>query len=93
MIKINIEYLPAITYSLINNRIAVCQSIEIQNESTEDEITSENVIEESIADEIIDLGPDGGDMGGNIVVQGTPEQVSLCQSSYTGQYLISKLKK
>lgn len=36
MIKINIEYLPAINYSLINNRIAVCQSIEIQNESTED---------------------------------------------------------
>ena len=40
-----------------------------------------------IADEIIDLGPDGGDMGGNIVVQGTPEQVSQCEKSYTGQYL------
>ena len=40
-----------------------------------------------IADEIIDLGPDGGDMGGNIVVQGTPEQVSQCKKSYTGQYL------
>ena len=40
-----------------------------------------------IADEIIDLGPDGGNMGGNIVVQGTPEEVALNKKSYTGQYL------
>ena len=40
-----------------------------------------------IADEIIDLGPDGGNMGGNIVVQGPPEQVAKCKNSYTGQYL------
>ena len=40
-----------------------------------------------IADEIIDLGPDGGNRGGEIVVQGTPEQVAKCKNSYTGQYL------
>ena len=39
------------------------------------------------ADYIIDLGPEGGDMGGNIVATGTPEQVAQCKNSYTGQYL------
>ena len=39
------------------------------------------------ADYIIDLGPEGGDKGGNIVVTGTPEEVMECASSYTGQYL------
>ena len=39
------------------------------------------------ADYIIDLGPEGGDMGGNIVATGTPEEVANCEKSYTGQYL------
>ena len=39
------------------------------------------------ADYIIDLGPDGGDKGGNIVATGTPEEVAKCEKSYTGQYL------
>ena len=39
------------------------------------------------ADYIIDLGPEGGDRGGRIVTQGTPEQVAACKESYTGQYL------
>ena len=39
------------------------------------------------ADWIIDLGPDGGDRGGEILVEGTPEQVAACADSYTGQYL------
>lgn len=39
------------------------------------------------ADYIIDLGPEGGDRGGSIVACGTPEQVALVESSYTGQYL------
>ena len=39
------------------------------------------------ADYIIDLGPDGGDAGGQIVCTGTPEQVAQCDSSYTGIYL------
>ncbi len=39
------------------------------------------------ADHIIDLGPEGGDRGGNIVVTGTPEEVAECEESYTGQFL------
>ena len=43
------------------------------------------------ADHIIDLGPEGGDNGGSIVVEGTPEQVAQCKESYTGQFLAEKL--
>lgn len=43
------------------------------------------------ADYIIDLGPEGGDGGGEIVATGTPEQVAECERSYTGQYLKDKL--
>ena len=39
------------------------------------------------ADYIIDLGPEGGDKGGTIVAEGTPEEVAECENSYTGQYL------
>lgn len=39
------------------------------------------------ADHIIDLGPEGGDTGGIIVAQGTPEEVAECKNSYTGKYL------
>lgn len=39
------------------------------------------------ADYVIDLGPDGGDKGGNIVATGTPEKVAAVEDSYTGQYL------
>ncbi len=39
------------------------------------------------ADHVIDLGPDGGDKGGNIVATGTPEKVAKVEGSYTGQYL------
>jgi len=39
------------------------------------------------ADWILDLGPEGGDAGGQIVAQGTPEEVARCEASYTGQYL------
>ena len=45
-----------------------------------------------VADHIIDLGPEGGDMGGTIVAQGTPEEVAKVSESYTGQYLASVLK-
>jgi excinuclease ABC subunit A len=44
------------------------------------------------ADYVIDLGPDGGDRGGNLVVAGTPEEVVQCKESFTGQYLKEKLK-
>ena len=45
-----------------------------------------------MADWVIDLGPEGGDGGGNIVIQGTPEQVAACAESFTGKYLKSVLK-
>lgn len=44
------------------------------------------------ADYIIDLGPDGGDKGGEVVACGTPEQVAQIEKSYTGQYLKKVLK-
>lgn len=44
------------------------------------------------ADHIIDLGPEGGDGGGQIVAEGTPEQVAKVKTSFTGQYLRSILK-
>ena len=44
------------------------------------------------ADYVIDLGPEGGDMGGNLVVCGTPEEVARCGASYTGQYLAEKMQ-
>ena len=40
-----------------------------------------------VADHIIDLGPEGGDGGGTIVTEGTPEQVAQCEASFTGQFL------
>jgi len=40
-----------------------------------------------VCDHVIDLGPEGGDKGGFIVAEGTPYEVSLCEKSYTGQYL------
>lgn len=44
------------------------------------------------ADHVIDLGPDGGDKGGDLVFAGTPEQLVQCQSSITGKYLRDKLQ-
>ncbi len=44
------------------------------------------------ADYLIDLGPEGGDRGGEVVATGTPEQVAKCDRSYTGQYLKRVLK-
>ena len=43
------------------------------------------------ADYIIDLGPEGGNEGGNVVTTGTPEEVAKCQESYTGKFLAEKL--
>ena len=44
------------------------------------------------ADYIIDLGPEGGDKGGEIIAAGTPEEVMKCKKSYTGEYLKKYLK-
>lgn len=43
------------------------------------------------ADYVIDLGPDGGDKGGDLVCAGTPEEVAKCKKSFTGQFLRDKL--
>ena len=43
------------------------------------------------ADYVIDLGPEGGHAGGEVVVTGTPEQVAACRSSHTGRYLRDRL--
>lgn len=45
------------------------------------------------ADYIIDLGPEGGDKGGNLVVCGNPREVAACTESYTGQFLKEKLEE
>ena len=45
------------------------------------------------ADHVIDLGPEGGERGGHLVVCGTPEEVARCAESYTGQFLKDKLPK
>ena len=39
------------------------------------------------ADYIIDMGPEGGDCGGTVIATGTPEEIAVCQESYTGQYV------
>ena len=44
------------------------------------------------ADHIIDLGPEGGDGGGEIVFEGTPEECAACERSFTGQFLAKTLK-
>ena len=44
------------------------------------------------ADHIIDLGPEGGEQGGEIIITGTPEQVAVCEHSYTGRYLREVLR-
>ena len=46
-----------------------------------------------VADHIIDLGPEGGDLGGELVFAGTPEDCAKCERSYTGQFLKPLLEK
>ena len=46
-----------------------------------------------VADYIIDLGPEGGDFGGEVIAKGTPEQIAKNENSYTGKYLKEELKK
>ena len=46
-----------------------------------------------VSDYLIDLGPEGGDGGGTIVAEGTPEKVCACPASFTGQYLKPMLER
>jgi excinuclease ABC subunit A len=45
-----------------------------------------------VADHIVDLGPEGGEGGGRIICEGTPEEIVTNKNSYTGQYLAAELK-
>jgi len=45
------------------------------------------------ADWIIDLGPEGGDRGGNIIATGTPEQLAMSKNSHTGHYLAKLMQR
>ena len=45
------------------------------------------------ADYIIDMGPEGGDKGGTVIAQGTPEEVAQCPKSYTGKYIRNMLDR
>lgn len=46
-----------------------------------------------VADYVIDLGPEGGDRGGQVITSGTPEEIAMIESSYTGQFLKNLLFK
>ena len=50
-------------------------------------VIEHNLVVIKTADYIIDLGPEGGEEGGQVVVAGTPEKVASCPVSYTGKYL------
>ena len=45
------------------------------------------------ADYIIDIGPEGGDGGGTVIAEGTPEKIAACENSYTGIYIQKMLDK
>lgn len=55
-------------------------------------IIEHNIDVVKCADYVIDIGPEGGDAGGNIVATGTPEQIAACPDSYTGHFLTEKLR-
>ena len=55
--------------------------------------TDEWLVRGGVCDYVIVLGPEGGDGGGTLVCEGTPEEVAACPGSYTGQFLAPVLKK
>ena len=69
----------------IKRLLAILQKI-VDNKDTV-VVIEHNLDVIKVADYIIDLGPEGGDLGGEIVATGTPEEVSKVKSSYTGQFL------
>jgi len=70
--------------------IKVLQAIVLQGDSVV--IIEHNLDVIKVADHIIDLGPEGGNRGGQIIAEGTPEVVAQVKASYTGQYLKPILK-
>jgi len=73
----------------INKLLKVLQALVDQGNSVI--VIEHNLDVIKTADYIIDMGPEGGDGGGQIVAQGTPEQVAKSQTSYTAKYLKEKL--
>ena len=75
----------------INKLIAVLQQLVDQGNTVV--VIEHNLDVIKCADHIIDLGPDGGNRGGTVVVTGTPEEVAKCEDSYTGEFLRKILAK
>ena len=73
----------------INKLLKVLQALVDQGNSII--VIEHNLDVIKTADYIVDLGPEGGDGGGKIIAQGTPEQVAKCENSYTAKYLRQKL--
>ena len=73
----------------INRLLKVLQALVDQGNSII--VIEHNLDVIKVADYIVDLGPEGGDGGGRIVAQGTPEEVATCEKSYTAKYLKNKL--
>ena len=69
----------------IENLLAIIKKIVDNKDSVI--VIEHNLDMIKVADYIIDLGPEGGDLGGNIIACGTPEEVAKVKESYTGQYL------
>ncbi len=74
----------------INKLLKVLQALVEQGNTVV--VIEHNLDVIKVADYIVDMGPEGGDGGGKIVVQGTPEEVAKSPKSYTGKYLREKLK-
>ncbi len=73
----------------INRLLKVLQTLVDQGNSII--VIEHNLDVIKTADYIVDIGPEGGDGGGKIIAQGTPEQVAECPNSYTAKYLKTKL--
>ena len=73
----------------INKLLKVLQALVDQGNSII--VIEHNLDVIKTADYIVDMGPEGGDGGGKIIAQGTPEQVAKCENSYTAKYLRQKL--
>jgi excinuclease ABC subunit A len=74
----------------VHKLIAILQRLTEQNNTLV--VIEHNLDVIKCADHIIDLGPEGGDEGGTVVITGTPEQVAKCKESYTGSFLNKMLK-
>ena len=69
----------------IENLLAIIKKIVDNKDSVI--VIEHNLDMIKVADYIIDLGPEGGNMGGQVIATGTPEEVSKIEGSYTGQYI------